>query len=186
MRSLTVMLLLLYTVLGGCMKTQRGAQNAVVSPKAPEHANVGKSFWVKRILKLCGQPATPEAANCESLNPGTKVTVTGLAAGAVPSIVYYQLRLEDDRTGFVIVAEFAAGTSSKDPVIAAAECKRQGDPRIGMTVEQAVTTCWGRPNHVNRTQTGDSISDQFVYDDRGNLYFRDGVLTEIQATGTAR
>jgi hypothetical protein len=50
-----------------------------------------------------------------------------------------------------------------DPVKAAAECKRRGDPRFGVTAKQVEATCWGKPDHVNRTETAGVISDQHVY-----------------------
>ena len=70
--------------------------------------------------------------------------------------------------------------------MAAAECKRRGDPRVGMTAEQVKASCWGKPGHVNRTHTADGISDQYVYGDGRYVDLRDGIVTSIQGAGTLR
>lgn len=50
---------------------------------------------------------------------------------------------------------------------------------IGMTSEQAKLS-WGRPKDINRTNTGSSIHEQWVYTSGSYLYFEDGVLTTVQ------
>jgi hypothetical protein len=65
-----------------------------------------------------------------------------------------------------------------------AECKRRGEPRIGMTYKQVEETCWGKPKDVNRTQTASGTSDQLVYSDGHYVYLRNGIVTGIQS-GTA-
>jgi hypothetical protein len=56
----------------------------------------------------------------------------------------------------------------------------------GMTAKQVEATCWGKPNHVNRTETAGVIFDQYVYSDSRYVYLQNGVVTSIQATGTLR
>jgi hypothetical protein len=73
-----------------------------------------------------------------------------------------------------------------DPVKAAAECERCGDPRFGVTAKQVEATCWGKPDHVNRTETAGVISDQYVHGDSRYVYLRNGIVTSIQASGTLR
>jgi hypothetical protein len=65
---------------------------------------------------------------------------------------------------------------------------RCGPPRtrIGMTAKQVEATCWGKPEHVNRTQTAGVISDQYVYSNGRYVYLHNGIVTSIQATGTLR
>ena len=50
---------------------------------------------------------------------------------------------------------------------------------VGMTSEQAKLS-WGNPKSINRTHTGTSIHEQWVYGSGNYLYFEDGVLTTIQ------
>lgn len=53
-------------------------------------------------------------------------------------------------------------------------------PRIGMTKAQALKSCWGKPESVNRTTTAYSVSEQWVYGYGSYLYFTNGRLTAIQ------
>ena len=53
-------------------------------------------------------------------------------------------------------------------------------PRIGMTKAQALKSCWGRPESVNRTITAQSVTEQWVYGYSSYLYFTNGRLTAIQ------
>jgi outer membrane murein-binding lipoprotein Lpp len=55
--------------------------------------------------------------------------------------------------------------------------------RIGMTERQVEASCWGIPDHVNRTETASHVSEQWVYPVLGYLYFEDGRLTTIQQNG---
>ncbi len=70
-----------------------------------------------------------------------------------------------------------------DPVAksraATADCSRRGQPKIGMTRDQIVATCWGKPIATNRTITSDTVREQLVYSN-GYLYLTNGILTTIQ------
>ena len=54
-----------------------------------------------------------------------------------------------------------------------------GRVRVGMTQEMC-RAAWGEPTSVNRTTTGRSTTEQWVYDYGNYLYFENGVLTTIQ------
>jgi hypothetical protein len=55
-----------------------------------------------------------------------------------------------------------------------------------MTYQQAIATCWGRPETINRTTVLGHFEDQAVYADHNRyLYFSDGILTSIQESGAA-
>ena len=66
-------------------------------------------------------------------------------------------------------------------------CQKVGvRPTIGMAYEQAVATCWGKPETINRTITQGHVRVQAVYADHQHyLYFDDGVLTSIGESGAA-
>jgi len=66
-----------------------------------------------------------------------------------------------------------------------------GDVHTGMTQAQVQTTLWCAPNHVKRTERAGHIDEQWIYKPRyqklagiaqpnGYLFFRDGILVEIQ------
>ncbi|WP_438496713.1 hypothetical protein [Paenibacillus sp. IHBB 3054] len=53
-------------------------------------------------------------------------------------------------------------------------------PVIGETKEQLKTSSWGLPYDINKTTTGDNVSEQWVYDDGKYVYLDDGIVTAIQ------
>jgi hypothetical protein len=60
-----------------------------------------------------------------------------------------------------------------DPI--KADCKRRGDPRIGMSVGQAAATCWGKPDHANRSERTELTFEQYVHSNKnGFVYLRNG------------
>ncbi len=58
--------------------------------------------------------------------------------------------------------------------------KKSEGVSIGMSQQDALDSSWGRPTKVNRTTTGKTVSEQWVYEGSGYLYFTDGVLTAYQ------
>lgn len=50
---------------------------------------------------------------------------------------------------------------------------------VGMDADAAERS-WGKPRSINRTTTGNSTHEQWVYGGHSNLYFVDGKLTSIQ------
>lgn len=52
--------------------------------------------------------------------------------------------------------------------------------KIGMTREEVLTEGWGRPKEINKTTTGNYVSEQWVYKNYNYLYFDNGILTTIQ------
>lgn len=64
---------------------------------------------------------------------------------------------------------------------AAEECRRKGDPKIGMNWQDVYDTCWGRPTKINTTETSAGTFDQFVYPGGKYLYLLDGYVTAIQS-----
>ncbi len=151
--------------------------------------NIGKSYWIETALAICEQPVANPGSDgrpCYIEGRGTKVTIDDVASDKyLPGqIAYYHLKLANGRSGYVLESALEAAATDKDPVVAAAECKRRGNPRIGMTAKQVVATCWGEPENVNRTETGNIISDQYIYSDGRYVYLRNGVVTSLQMSGT--
>jgi hypothetical protein len=156
--------------------------------------NVGKDYWITGVVRLCQVPSTigtkctllPDAgAPLEPSNAHVKID--GIeSGGVVAGIAFFHVTLDDGRTGYIMTFDLMGHGTDIDPVKAAADCKRRGDPRIGMTAKQVEATCWGKPDRVNRTETASVISDQYVYGDNRYVYLRNGIVTSIQATGTLR
>jgi hypothetical protein len=102
---------------------------------------------------------------------------------------YLAIETDDGRRGFTDFM-FVATFRDDDPAVAAQrheqDCKRRGIPHVGMTVKQVEATCWGKPDHVNRTEGTAGVSDQFVYGEGDFVYLRNGIVTSVQMRGTLR
>jgi hypothetical protein len=159
--------------------------------KARYDPNVGKNFWVRTAVRLCPQPNSL-ALGCNIIGAPTRLAIDRIEEGIQEAggrtfpigIAYCHGTLDDGRAGYVMCSELMAEATDIDPVAAAAECKRKGAPRVGMTYKQVEATCWGKPDHVNRSETAGAISDQYVYGDDRYVYLRNGIVTSIQTSGT--
>ena len=61
-----------------------------------------------------------------------------------------------------------------------AQCDKLGQPKPGMTYDQVIATCWGKPASVHRTTTARGrVQEQDVYPDHGYIYLDDGIVTSI-------
>lgn len=54
-----------------------------------------------------------------------------------------------------------------------------GQVKIGMTAAMCIDA-WGKPSDINRTTNAYGTSEQWVYNHKSYLYFKDGILTSIQ------
>jgi hypothetical protein len=190
---------LLAFALAGCGSAQQQLQlqhqtnlHTYAQVKAKYVRNVGKVYWIASALRFCPVP-NPINAKCQVLGDG-RLKIDGIeqgiietAAGNLPARErYYHVTLHDGRTGYILTADLLAHGAEIDPEMAVVECKRRGDPRVGMTAAQVEATCWGKPGHISQTHTADGTSDQYVYGDGRYVDFRDGIVTSIQGPDTLR
>jgi hypothetical protein len=185
--------------LGACASAT--SEQSAREPPNPQltkaSANVGKNLWVapedRLGIEVCEEPTGGlrgggDGSTCEFVKKG-KFTVQAAenqqprsgGKNATGPIVY-RIAFEDGRTGYIGEGDFSGRTTPKDPVVTASECKQRGNPRIGMTVDQVIATCWGKPEHITHTQSGSQSYDQYVYSNNRSLYFQDGVLRSFQAS----
>lgn len=144
--------------LAGCARAPKVDFTPVTSSPLPSmqkyNGYVGKDYWViSGLLQLCKGPT---GVNClEFLKPGTHLKVDGLVpnhsevAGTSIDQPYFHIVMDDGRSGFADAVILAMATTTADPAVAAAECKKKGDPKIGMNAAQVAATCWGPPSYVN-------------------------------------
>jgi hypothetical protein len=150
-------------------------------------ANVGKEFWVTERITFCkGSSGT----NCLHVGAGTHLKIDGLVSNQFPDKPslfdpYYHATLESGYAGYFSV-DFLPYMTDVNPAAAATECKRRGDPHVGMSAAQVVATCWGKPNHINRKESSHGIHEQYVYGDGRFVYLHDGAVTEVQVRTTGR
>jgi hypothetical protein len=150
------------------------------------NGDVGKDYWVvSDFFLLCDGPTS---VNCSKfLEPGTHFKVDGLVpnhseiAGVSTDMPYFHVVMDNGRSGFVSAS--LTGTATVDPKVTAAECKKKGDPRLGMNAAQVAATCWGPPSYVNTKIRKTGKYEQYVYGDNKFVYLRNGVVTSISVKG---
>jgi hypothetical protein len=177
--------LIALAVIAGCVKRPPAVdfEKEFLEEKAKYEPNIGKTYWLLGSRFLCPTPTT-NVIDCTSIPPGTKLQTDGIERG-VTSNAYYHVRLEDGRTGYLAVLDLVRFATDVDPVQAAADCKRRGEPRLGMSAKQVEATCWGKPDHVDRLKTAKGTTDRYVYD-QGRVIIKNGIVTSIKISGTLR
>jgi hypothetical protein len=153
-------------------------------PASADQANVGKDYWLTGAVHFC--PVPNVSAKCQSLadghlkTDGVEKDATVTPIGNLPSSEsYYHVTFNDGRAGYIQASELIAHGTDIDPL--KADCKRRGDPRIGMSAIQVEATCWGKPDSVNRSEKAGIIFDQYVYSNKNRfVYLRNGVVVSIQ------
>ena len=152
--------------------------------KAEFEPSIGKDFWIKTIAFLCNAPGSV-GAHCDPILTNTKLHTDSLEQGAYGT-PYYHVTLSDSRSGYIVAAELMIGATGSDPALAAAECKRRGDPRIGMSAKQVRASCWGDPDRVDRRQTARGVSERYVYGKSRFVLLHNGIVTSVQTSGRLR
>jgi hypothetical protein len=152
--------------------------------KAKYEPNVGKTYWLLAIRSLC-PTSTTGIIDCTSIPAGTKLQTDGVERG-VTTDAFYHVTLEDGRTGYVEAFGLLRFATDVDPAQAAADCKRRGDPRIGMTARQVVAICWGKPGRVDRRETARGVTERYVYGKARFLLLHNGIVTSVQVSGRLR
>jgi hypothetical protein len=130
------------------------------------------------------QPLQLRVISRSGWEDGSKLQLDGIERG-VTSAAYYHVKLEDGRTGYISAFDLVRFGTDVDPAQAAAECKRRGNPRVGMTAKQVRATCWGEPDHVDRKETARGVTERYVYD-TGRVILHNGIATSVQISGTLR
>lgn len=152
--------------------------------KAKYEPNIGKDYWLRVVVFLC-PTSTTNVVDCTSIFPPTKLQPDGIERGRT-STAYYHVNLEDGRTGYISAFELLTSATDVDPAQAAAECKRRGDPRIGMSAKQIRATCWGEPDRVDRRETARGVTERYVYGKSGSVLLHNGIVTSVQISGRLR
>lgn len=178
--------------LAGCTSAAEKAAARFAQEKLKYEPNVGKEYWVTGSIFFCKD--TTDIAGCALLRENTHLKIDDVVEGDFKAgtfntagDAYYRVVLDDGITGYTDASDFAAAVTENDPVAAAmaaaAECKRRGDPRIGMTAKQVEATCWGMPDHINTRKTAKGVREQFVYPNNRYVDLHNGIVTSIDIGG---
>ena len=185
MKTQLILSLIALAAMMGCAKRPPAVdfEKDFLQEKAKYEPNIGKTYWLLGIRFLCPTPLT-NVIDCTLIPAGTKLQTDGIERG-VTSDAYYHVKLEDGRAGYISALDLVRFATDVDPVQAAAECKRRGDPRVGMTAKQVLATCWGKPDQVDRRETARGVTERYVYDN-GRVILHNGIATSVQTSGTVR
>ncbi len=148
-------------------------------------AQTDKYYWVapKASMRLCPKPQADimNQIQCPELKSGRFFITHVVMMNKVP--VFYRIVTDDNQIGFVRV-EDKVSFVDQDPQVAKntskADCQKFGEPKIGMTVEQAENTCWGKPLKINRVKAHSRVREQRRYQKDRSLYFENGILVAIE------
>ena len=146
---------------------------------------IGKEFALPNdgIESIC--PA-PSHDNCKTFGPGGRfradavetnddgIFVHVLRGGGEPGYLDYK----PGRLASYEAAERDA--LNLDQRLAAIDKRCKTPTRIGMRAAEVVRSCWGNPEHVNRTETAGHVREQWVYPGLGYLYLQDGIVVARQ------
>jgi hypothetical protein len=147
-------------------------------------ANIAKDYWLTSEKFLCPRP-TSNVVDCQSIPSGSKLRPDGIERG-ITSDAFYHVTLEDGRTGYISAFALVSFATDVDPAQAAAECKRRGEPRLGMTAKQVRATCWGDPDRVDRRETARGVSERYAYGKNRLVLLHNGIVTSVQISGRIR
>jgi hypothetical protein len=164
-----------------------------VQARATAERNVGKTFWLATDLLVCDKPTLITETKCEVVDRNTRLEVDGVEQGFneengvrhSSGMAYYHVKAANGRTGYVLDSSFDRAATTVDLEKIAAECKRRGDPRVGMSARQVVATCWGEPDHIDRRETARGITERYVYE-KGRVLLHNGIVTSVQTSGILR
>jgi hypothetical protein len=179
--------------LAGCSAAPKIDSTLVTSSPLPGMQTytryIGYDYWLQaNASRLCEKPIST-GCGAEFLTLGTHVKVDGLvpnyseAAGRSVDGPYFHVVLDNGRSGFMDARYWSIMTTTVDPVVAVAECKRKGNPKLGMNAKQVAATCWGPPTYVNTKIRATGKFEQYVYGDNKFVYLHDGVVTSVSVKG---
>ena len=183
-------------LLAGCVRSNTAVLESVdnkifLQAKATAEPNVGKTFWLARALLICDKPMLITETKCDPVEKNTRLQVDRIEQGfdeengvrRSTGFAFYHIAVADGRTGYVLTSSFDSSATTIDLEKIAAECKRRGEPRVGMTAKQVEATCWGKPDRVDRLKTAQGTTDRYVYE-RGRVILKNGVVTSVKISGT--
>jgi hypothetical protein len=147
---------------------------------------IGKRLWVaippgnQNVVEVTFTQHDWTTSRTLKLKSGASFLVTGLATSGVGSDDYV-VRLDNGRTGWT-------GSSSPflldyDPVARAKaaqdECVRRGQPKVGMSPNELIQTCWRNPARIVKRTTAAGVEETYIYGRGHMVKLTDGKVTEI-------
>jgi len=101
--------------------------------KAKYERSLGSDYVVVTSVFVCATLDNVDSTKCDAAGVNTKLHPDAVEQGPL-GIAYYHVKWTDGRTGYVKASEFDASVTFAELV----ECKRHGNPRVGMSAKQVV------------------------------------------------
>ena len=141
----------------------------------PAHAET--RFFTDYGLELC-EPAGPgEQPHCAELAGSTEVKLTGATRKDAGGRTLYEATTRDGATkGWI--TESQRQSLLRDDRVQPTSCAQ--NPQIGMSEEEVLASCWGKPKSRRRIGVEGLMRDQWIYGDGRYLYFDNGHLFAIE------
>jgi hypothetical protein len=139
----------------------------------PAHAET--RLFTDYDLELC-DASRPGESHCTELSGGIEVKLTGATRRDASGRTLYEATTADGATRGWITEAQRKGLLSDDRV----QTSCSENLRIGMSEEEVLASCWGKPRSRRRTGVEGLIRDQWSYGDGRYLYFDNGRLFAIE------
>jgi hypothetical protein len=141
----------------------------------PAHAET--RYFTDFGLDLCEAARPGEQPRCTELSGGIEVKLTGATRKDAGGRTLYEATTRDGATKGWITESQRKSLLSDDRV-QTMSCTQS--PRIGMSEEEVLASCWGKPRSRRRTGVEGLMRDQWSYGDGRYLYFDNGRLLAIE------
>ena len=106
---------------------------------------------------------------------------------------YSSAKLKFDNNNIILVVHFVWGDEEYKFVresvdnnyinnankVLSSKPKEKTKPQVGMTEEEVLSSTWGYPNKKNKDTYTWGTTEQWVYDNYGYVYFRNGIVSSI-------
>ena len=141
----------------------------------PAHAET--RYFTDFGLDLCEAANAGEQPRCTELSDAVELKFTGATRKDARGRTLYEATTRDGATKGWITESQKRGLLVDDRP-AAVSCSQT--PQVGMTEEQVLASCWGKPKSRRSIGVEGLMRDQWVYGDGKFLYFDNGRLFAIE------
>ena len=141
----------------------------------PAHAEM--QYFTDYGLELCEAAAPGEQPRCTELPGGTEVKFTGVTQKDAKGRTLYEATTRAG-TAKGWITESQKRSLLADERVQATSCWQT--PQVGMTEDEVLASCWGKPKIRRSIGVEGLMRDQWVYGDGRFLYFDHGRLFAIE------
>ena len=142
---------------------------------APAHAET--RYFTDFGLDLCEATNAGEPQRCKELSDAVEIKFTGATRKDAKGRTLYEAATRDGSAKGWITESQKRGLLVDDRP-QAISCSQT--PQVGMTEEQVLASCWGKPKVRRQIGVEGLMRDQWVYGDGRFLYFDKGRVFAIE------